>query len=245
MVGGHQSNAMFEELDYRPSPIGTLVLRRRRLRPDSEPIYEIKLDDGYLMSSHFVEGEIALARLALEGLAGRPLNIVVGGLGLGYTAKAALDHAEVAELIVVEAIPEVVEWHQRHLVPLGKELTERCTFRVGDFFSMAAGDPGFDPKNSARRFDAILVDIDHSPRHLLAPQNAHFYSVKGIEEVCQRLDEGGVFGLWSTDPPDEDYLVRLQLVFPDAYAQVVEFPNPYQEKVATNTIYIARKAVSR
>src|SRR5438046_5717683 len=81
----------FEELDFRPTPMGVLSLRRRR-RPSSDvDIYEIKLGDEFLMSSQFTLAEIELARLGLAALSRRNLDVVVGGLGLGYTAQAVLE----------------------------------------------------------------------------------------------------------------------------------------------------------
>jgi spermidine synthase len=235
------SASLFEELDYRPSPIGTLTLRRRRLSQDGQDIYEIKLDEGYLMSSQFTAGEIALAKHSLRQFGNCPIDVVVGGLGLGYTAKAALDCANIRKLIVVEAIPEVVEWHRRHLVPLGEELSKRCTFVVGDFFAMAAADGSFESAQADRRYDAILVDIDHSPTHLLHPSNAAFYEVEGLAALSAKLSSGGVFALWSTDRPDDDFLTRLRAVFDDASAELIEFDNPYQDGRAVNTIYTASK----
>jgi hypothetical protein len=83
-------NPLFEELACEETPIGQLVLRRRRLRTDGDDIWEIKLNDGYLMSSQFIEGEVALAELALGMTDADGLDVVVGGLGLGYTAEAVL-----------------------------------------------------------------------------------------------------------------------------------------------------------
>jgi spermidine synthase len=236
---------MFEELDFRPSPIGTLSLRRRRRASDAEDIYEIKLDEGYLMSSLFTAGEIALANYALEGFGDDEISVVVGGLGLGYTAKAALDHPRVTSLVIVEAIPEVVEWHQRGLLPLGAALSADCRskFVVGSFFDMAAPSGCFERHDPTRHYDAILVDIDHSPRHLLHAKNATFYEISGLLAVADKLRPGGTFALWSTDPPDDDFLHRLAVAFAGVEARVVEFPNPYQDATATNTIYLARKAV--
>ena len=82
-------SSYFEELDYRPTPIGALSLRRRRELSLGVDVFEIKLGDEYLMSSLFTASEIALARLGLAELSGADLDVVVGGLGLGYTAKAS------------------------------------------------------------------------------------------------------------------------------------------------------------
>ena len=86
----------FEELDFRPTPIGVLSLRRRRQLSTGIDIFEIKLGDEFLMSSLFTRAEIELARLGLAATHSRTsqggLDVVVGGLGLGYTAQAVLEH---------------------------------------------------------------------------------------------------------------------------------------------------------
>src|SRR6202171_1584986 len=120
----------FEELDYRPTPISALSLRRRRELKLGVDVFEIKLGEEFLMSSLFTTSEIALARLGLAELAGRARDVVVGGLGLGYTATAVLEHAQVGSLIVVEALAAVIDWHRNGMVPLGAGLTRdhRCGF---------------------------------------------------------------------------------------------------------------------
>ena len=233
-------SAAFEELDYRPKPIGALSLRRRRSLTTGLDIFEIKLGDDFLMSSLFTASEIALARLALSDLDGDRLDVVVGGLGLGYTAKAVLEHATVASLVVVDALEAVIDWHKTGLVPLGPELTadHRCRFVHGDFFALAASDGGFDPDLPGRRFDAILVDIDHSPEALLDAGNAGFYSETGLTRMATHLRPGGVFGLWSNDRPDPGFTARLAAVFADARAEEVTFHNPLQDQPFTQTVYL-------
>lgn len=81
----------FEELDWQETPIGEISLRRRRHPVSGEEVYEVKLGDEFLMSSLFTAGEIALAELGLAGLPNTGLDVAVGGLGLGYTARATLD----------------------------------------------------------------------------------------------------------------------------------------------------------
>jgi len=128
---------LFEELDYRVTPMGPLSLRRRRYAPEGEPIHEIILNGEYLMSSRFTVAEVALAQMGLARCRPGPVDAVVGGLGLGYTAQAALDHPQLRELYVVERIPEVIEWHRRGILPLGDELTidPRCHLVAGTFFA--------------------------------------------------------------------------------------------------------------
>ena len=87
-----------------------------------------------------------LPNMGLGELEGTGWDVVVGGLGLGYTAAAALKFKQVERLVVVEALAPVIDWHRRELVPNGKELTRdsRCVYRHADFFALARGD-GFEP----------------------------------------------------------------------------------------------------
>ena len=237
----------FEELDYRQTPIGALSLRRRRELSLGVDVFEIKLGDEFLMSSLFTASEIALARLGLAALV-RPesneaFDVVVGGLGLGYTAQAVLEHPTVSSLVVVEALQPVIDWHVAGLVPLGRELAAepRCRFVLGDFFALAATQAGFDAASPGRAFDAVLVDIDHSPEALLAAGNAAFYGEGGLTRLAAHLKPGGVFGLWSNELADDDFTARLARVFADARAEPVTFHNPLQNKPFTQTVYLARK----
>lgn len=234
---------LFEELDYRDTPIGGLSLRRRRELRLGVDVFEIKLGDEFLMSSLFTASEIALADLGLAGMPGTGLNVVVGGLGLGYTAKAVLAHANVVSLLVVDALDAVIDWHQKGIVPLGRELSgdPRCRFLHGDFFALAASVAGFDPDAAGRRFDAVLVDIDHSPEALLDAGNAAFYGEAGLRRLTAHLAPGGVFGLWSNDLPDPGFTERLGLVFANARAETVTFHNPLQDRPFTQTVYLANK----
>jgi spermidine synthase len=232
----------FEELDYRATPIGELSLRRRRELSLGVEVYEIKLGDEFLMSSLFTASEIELARLGLAAAGTGGLDVVVGGLGLGYTARAVLQDDAVASLIVVDALDAVIEWHESGLLPLGPELTgdPRCRFVHGDFFALSAGTAGFDPAQPERRFDAILVDIDHSPDALLAPGSEGFYQPDGLRRLASHLRPGGVFGLWSNEPPDDAFTARLGKVFAEASAEPVVFHNPLQDRSVTQTVYLGR-----
>lgn len=233
---------LFEELAYQATPIGELSLRRRRELSLDVDVYEIKLGDEFLMSSLFTTSEIELARLGLAAVDGDGIDVAVGGLGLGYTARAVLEDARVGSLVVVDALDAVIAWHQSGLLPLGPELTgdPRCRFVCGDFFAMSASATGLDPEQPERRFDAILVDIDHSPDALLAPGSAGFYQPDGLREVASHLRPGGVFGLWSNEPPDDAFTARLAAVFAEADAKPVVFHNPLQNRDFTQTVYLAR-----
>ena len=233
---------LFEELDYRATPIGTLILRRRRELKLGVDIFEIKLGDTFLMSSLFTASEVALARLGLARCRGTKPDVVVAGLGLGYTAKAVLEHEAVGSLIVIELLDAVIDWHREGLVPLGPELhaDPRCRIVQGDFFALAAGEVGLDHDMPGRRFDAVLVDIDHAPDRLLDQRSAGFYSEAGLRSLARHVKLGGVFGLWSNDAPDADFTHRLSEVFAHVEAIAVSFDNPLQEgRTVTQTIYLA------
>jgi spermidine synthase len=236
----------FEELDYRQTPIGALSLRRRRDPKLDVDVFEIKLGEEFLMSSLFTASEIALARLGLAALIGNSLDVVVGGLGLGFTANAVLEEQKIASLLVVEALDAVIDWHKGGLLPLGPALVgdPRCRFVHADFFALAASGAGFDPDRPGRLFDAILVDIDHSPDLLLDSRNAAFYLPEGLGRLAAHLRPGGVFGLWSNELPDTAFVTRLQHVFGDARAEPVTFHNPLQDRPFTQTVYLAQRQLA-
>ncbi len=227
----------FEELDWQATPMGDLFLRRRVEPTLGVDVYEVKLGDEYLMSSLFTEAEEQLAHLGLAATSGENLSVLVGGLGLGYTAIAALEHPSVGSLVVVDALPAVIDWHERGLLPVSAQLTgdPRTTLVLDDFFDLMRRDLADD----APRYDAILLDVDHSPRHSLAPGHADLYTPDGLRRLARHLRAGGVFALWSDDPPDDAFLVDLGGVFGSTEAHVVAFANPLTGGTSTNTVYIA------
>ena len=250
----------FEELDHRPTHLGDLSLRRRTIMSLGIDVVEVKLGDEYLMSSLFTESEKALGTAGVEEcLKGRSasgsaaaetasetaasFDVVVGGLGLGYTAKAVLDSPAVRSLLVVELFDAVVEWHSAGILPLGTAVSgdPRTRFVVGDFFALADSADGFDPEHPGQRFHAVLLDIDHSPEMLLDPGNERFYTEEGLRELSRHLLPGGVFGLWSNDPPQHAFTDRLRQVFAQAEARTVTFKNPLQNRDYTQAIYLARR----
>ncbi len=234
-------SVFFEELASAETSAGFIRLTRRLEPTRKVDVYEVKLGDEYLMSSLFTVAEVELARLGLAAVAGDGLDVVVGGLGLGYTAAAVLDDERVASLWVVDALDEVIEWHRRELVPVASTLMADNRTRLvhDDFFAMAAGDDGFDPQLPGRRFDAVLVDIDHSPRHHLEPARGAFYSPDGLRRLARLLAPGGVFALWSDDPPDAEFTASLDEVFDTVEAHVVTFANFLTGGESANTVYVA------
>ncbi|NOX58951.1 MAG: spermidine synthase [Planctomycetes bacterium] len=233
-----------EELDHAITPLGELVLRRRCVASlGGAEIFEVKLDGEFLMSSLVNDAEIALADLALPLVRDRECDVLVGGLGLGYTAKAALDANQVRSVTVIELLEPVVRWHERGLVPLASELKNdsRCRIVLADFFAMFAADAPQPRGIGSQMFHAILLDIDHSPQCLLQPSHAAFYSANGMQSVVQRLHSGGVFALWSADPPDTELLDSMSEVFADVRTHQRSFLNPLLNKEDSNWIVVAQR----
>lgn len=235
---------LFREIAYQETPIGPISLRQRRILALETEVLEIILGDEHLMSSLFTASEIALANAGLTALDGTGWDVVVGGLGLGYTAEAVLQHNNVSSLTVVELLDPVVDWHEQGLIPLGAVLTgdKRCHLQRGDFFSLAASVAGFDEARPKRLYHAILIDIDHTPDRLLDDRSTGFYTPDGLRTLSRHLHPGGIMGLWSDEPPDDRFIARLADEFSSAWAEPITFDNPYQpDNPVTQTVYIGKK----
>ncbi len=235
----------FEELDYAQTERGELILRRRKVPVLKDAVvYEVILNGEFLMSSLFHAAEDALAHLAIEAIPEHdgPLNIVCGGLGLGYTAAAALEQARVGRLLVIELFPEIIRWHRQGLVPLGDTLARnpKCRLLQGDFFKhVDTLGFGREDAETPQQTDAILLDIDHTPEHWLFPAHAAFYSSAGLRRLQTHLRPGGIFALWADGRPSPAFLERLQNVFARARAEEIAFPNPFTGEDASGTVYLA------
>ncbi len=234
--------ARFEELDWQQTPIGEISLRRRVEPTLGVDVYEVKLGDEFLMSSLFTVAEEELARLGLAQSTADQIDVLVGGLGLGYTAVAALADPRVSELVVVDTVAPVIDWHRLELLPdtAGLASDSRVQLVEGDFFELVAQSSPIAASGPVQ-FDAILLDIDHSPAHVLHPSHAGFYSTDGLASLLRHLTPDGVFALWSDDPPDDDFSGRLAEVFATVEPHVVEFPNPLIRGTSANTVYVAQR----
>jgi spermidine synthase len=232
-------SARFEELDWQATPLGEISLRRRHDLIADVEVYEVKLNDEFLMSSLFTAAETALATLALAELERGDLQVLVGGLGLGYTAYAALQDPRTSSVMVIETAAPVIDWHRRELFPdtIGLATDPRCTLVEGDFFARLRSG------TSATTYDAILLDIDHTPHHLLSPSHADFYTADGLRSLAPLLVDDGVFGLWSDDPPDPEFEAHLGQVFATTTAHVITFSNPVTRGESASTVYLASHPV--
>ncbi len=237
---------LYEELDFRPTPIGDLMLRRRRMPQFGDTdIFEVKLGEDFLMTSLFHEAESQLAKLGLSALDQDNLDVVVGGLGLGYTAVAALEDPRVKSLVIIDYLEAVIGWHQNGLVPLGKTLIDdsRCRLIHADFFALSRDTQNsFNPEHPKKQHDAILLDIDHTPTNVLHQSNTHFYTEEGLTELSQHLKSDGIFAMWADGSPVEEFTHRLSRVFKTAESHTIEFNNPITDGTSVGAVYVARKS---
>jgi hypothetical protein len=119
----------------------------------------------------------------------------------------------------------------------------RSTLPAGSWrlFAVAASETGFDADHPGRRYHAILVDIDHSPKNVLHPSHSALYTISGLTHLAAHLHPGGVFALWSNDPPDDDVQRALREVFATSEAHTVAFDNMRKDSEVTNTVYLATR----
>lgn len=229
----------FAELAVASTPMGELVLRRRIDPALGREVFEVKLGDEFLMSSLFTVAEEELAREGLAVATGQALDVIVGGLGLGYTAVTALADARVASLTVVDALPAVIDWHERQLLPVSERLVTdpRTRLVAADFFAYARGEHLPDVADAP--VDVILLDVDHTPQHTLHPSHADLYTPEGFARLRERLRPGGVFALWSDEPPHAQTMAELRTAFAEVTGSVVSFANPLTGGESTNGLYVA------
>ncbi len=236
-----------EELDYQKTELGELILRRRKSPSYGDDwIYEVTIDGEFLMSSVVNASEIALSRMALAPFGagatcsdgGRELRVLVGGLGLGYTAIAALENPSVGSVVVLELLAPVISWHEKRLVPGAAQLMEdpRVSLMQADFFTTMEK-----PPEDFGVFDAILLDLDHSPDALLHSRHGSFYDAEGPAHIARLLSEDGVFALWSADAPDNCFIEHLRSSFAAVDEEGLTFDVPHLDMEDVNTLVFAWK----
>ena len=166
--------------------------------------FSIKADNLELMNSQVHGSEDALAKLACEKIAHRPeARVLIGGLGLGYTVRAALDELKAdAQVIVAEIVPDVLQWNREFLGHLaGHPLDDgRVTVQVTDVARMI--------KTGKGAYNAIVLDVDNGPQAIMSEGNHWIYSYDGLEASFAALRPKGVLSVWSTGP-DSAFTKRL------------------------------------
>ena len=231
------NRSKFEVLACEDTKLGLLILRRRELlsRP-GRIVTEITLNHEFLMSSYITLSERSLAQHALALHPGRDLNVLVGGLGLGYTAHEVVvaGGERVARVEVVEFLPEVIEWVGRDLVPLSGELLadERLVLVEGDVYDRLSRPP-------EQKYDLILIDVDHSPDEHLGDANADFYTEAGLRRASAHLADSGILAVWSY-AEHSPFATALRSVFNDVRVEPVTVVNDLVDEEQTDWLFFAR-----
>jgi spermidine synthase len=197
-------------------------------------VTEITLDHEFLMSSLHTDSERALSRIALEMHPGHDLDVLVGGLGLGYTAAEALDSDRVVAVEAVEFLPQVADWMERGMVPLSDRLGTDRRFRLtrGDVYGRLLAEPD-------RGHDLVLIDVDHSPDEPLGEESARFYTAEGLRAARRHLRDGGVLGVWSW-AESSPFLDALREVFAEVRVEPVRFHNRLIDEPQEDWLFFAR-----
>jgi spermidine synthase len=209
-----------------------LILRRRSAPvPD---VIELTLEHQFLMSSAVTVSERELATRAIAMHGGSDLDVMIGGLGLGYTSKAALDSDRVARVEVVELIQGIIGWVASGLIPLGKELMADPRFHAvrGDVFERLRG-----PATSTH--DLLLIDVDHSPDERLGESSDSFYAHDNLVLVAKHLKPRGVFAVWSYSESPA-FEAELRKTFDEVRVEPIEFFNETVDQQETNWLFLAR-----
>jgi spermidine synthase len=194
----------------------------------------VQVNRRVLMGNRMFQSEISLAEEAIARVA-TPRHVLIGGLGFGYTLRAALDRLpQTARVSVAELVPELVEWNRRHLTKLNNAACDdaRCEIIVGDAFEQIVREKA--------AFDAILLDVDNGPEAISQAKNSRLYNDSGTRACWDALTPGGVLSVWSAAPNDK-YTTRLRR---QGFATEVLRVAERKGARATHVLFIARKRVA-
>lgn len=215
----------FETLGSFTTPDGQALTLHRR---DGD--FFVYLDGDELMSSRAPGSETALAELACGHLGARA-RVLIGGLGLGYTLRAALDVlSPSAEVVVAEVFASVVEWNRTYLKDLQQGALEdrRAQVVEADVWRVI-----FDHSP----WDAILLDVDNGPVAWCLDSNRRLYDRPGLLQIQSALTPDGVLAVWSAHP-DPRFVKMLRKSGFDARSHSVRARG---RKGARHTVFVARR----
>jgi len=193
--------SVWTELAQASLPGGDLLTLRRRGRE-----FEIRLNLYELMSSRNPASERALARLARDRIETAGPRILIGGLGLGYTARAVLDEfGQDARIVVAELVDEVIAWNRGEVGEAADRPLDdpRLEVFAGDVAQLLLARPA--------SFDAILMDVDNGPEAVMFPGNRALYTPAGLRLMLSGLRPGGLLALWAAEPSPEFEAVLAEI----------------------------------
>ncbi|MCX5745350.1 MAG: spermidine synthase [Proteobacteria bacterium] len=201
---------------------GLLELRKR-----GERDFLLVIDGRVLMTSVTRRSEEELARQALAAITVRTPRVLIGGLGMGFTLRAALDASPDARITVAELDPTIVDWCRTHLADLtGNAMADpRATIEIGDVAKVIGRAKGL--------YDAILLDLYEGPHAATQGRDDPFYGPAALARTEAALTPTGVFAVWSEDA-DPSFKKRLQTRFD------IEW-HKFGDGGRQHVVYIARK----
>lgn len=218
----------WEHLDTAKTPDGAEL---RLMKRGTE--FSIMLGNEALMTSRLSSSEEALATLAVERLNGRKRpHMLIGGLGMGFTLRAALEVlGPEAKITVAEIVPEVVTWARGPLAGVFGDCLDdpRVTIHVGDVGRLIGSSP--------EMFDTILLDVDNGPEGMTRPANEAIYQARGLGAAKAALKKGGILSVWSAHPDDE-FTKRMSMAGFQVERKTVR---AHAGKGARHTIWLGKK----
>ncbi len=197
--------------------------------------FSIKVNGLDLMNSRQHESELELARLGCAHLTGSKAPcILIGGLGLGYTLRQALDMLSPhAKVVVSELMSAVVEWNRKFLGEINGQLLEdeRVEIKMGDLVTLIS--------RSNNRFDAILLDIDNGPSAIADSGNTRLYGYEGIQACRHALRERGSLAVWATEPSKEYERLLMSCGFHVRRYRVPAYKGSKGSKAQSRFVWVA------
>jgi len=226
---------VIEEME---TEIGLMSLTERYVTGIDEVICEIRIGEDVLMTSlsPISEKRLAEAALAWCTTAG-PLSILVGGLGLGYTAHAATCDERVSHVHVVEAMDFMIRWMKEGRFPLSANILADKRFLISqkDVYAQLLAPP-------TKTYDLLLIDVDHTPTDPLAESSLPFYTQAGQKSVMRHLRPGGVLAVWSAVEDANFSHVLSQVYAKSDCEDVFWLDREYPEADFQNVLFLAQRA---
>lgn len=221
-----------------PVPSGRVILERLTTSTGDWQLqardghYELICNGVFLMATYNRSSDLALASCALQRIDGDSLRVLVGGLGVGYTAQAALADPRVHALEIVEVEPVVVRWHRDYFA-------SQCGQPLDDPRTRISETDFYDQKLLPGSIDAILLDTDNGPDWVARPINARLYQQQMLHRLLEALTVRGILAVWSANPALEYARVLAEV------ADGIEAVETEDEDGAGGThpawIYLARR----
>jgi spermidine synthase len=224
----------YTEVARAESPRGEIVLRERRdpdAGPNSSVVLELRVNGVFVMDTFETSSEKGLATAALKRVE-NPRNVVIGGLGLGFTVHEVLADTRVEKLVVVEIEDALVQWMRDGTVPHGPSYLadERVTVMTADIrIAMAEAAPA--------AYDLVLLDVDNGPGFLVYDENESIYQREFLQQVKEALRPGGALVIWSA-AESPTLQAEMEQVFDESVA--VPYDVTLQSRDEHYWIYLAR-----